>query len=508
MRKVVHGMSAGVRDRGAAFCGVDVGTQGVRSVVLSASGEQLGAGAAPISGDHRDGAVHEQSADAWWGALVAAVRGAVDQAGPGVEIAALALDATSGTVVVEDMAGAARGPGLMYDDTRAAEQAVRAQTVGADLWRDLGYRMQPAWALPKVLWLQDNDALGHGDRVVHQADHLLRRLTGEPVATDTSHALKTGVDLRTASWPQDVLADLGVPVSLLPEVVLPGTVLGTVSEGAARLTGLRPGTSVRAGMTDGCAAQIAARALRPGSWSSALGTTLVLKGSTPDLILDPTGAVYCHRNPDGGWLPGGASSTGAGVLRDTFPDIDSAGLAVLTEQAAELATGTALVYPLSGHGERFPFVAPQAQGFGLDEVDGDPARFAALCLGIAYVERLAYDVLGTLGADISGPVSFTGGTARNRWWNQLRADVLGRPALLPASAQAAVGMAVLAAAPPGELAETAETMVAVSGTVAPGGARGAELLGGYRRLVAALADRGWLDDALAQRVLDFRAVTP
>ena len=249
-------------------------------------------------------------------------------------------------------------------------------------------------------------------------------------------------------------------------------------------------------MTDGCAAQIAARALRPGSWSSALGTTLVLKGSTPDLILDPTGAVYCHRNPDGGWLPGGASSTGAGVLRDTFPDIDSAGLAVLTEQAAELATGSALVYPLAGHGERFPFVAPQAEGFGLDEVEGDAARLAALCLGIAYVERLAYDVLGTLGADISGPVSFTGGTARNRWWNQLRADVLGRPA------------PVLAAAPPGELAETAETMVSVSGTVAPGGARGAELLGGYRRLVAALADRGWLDDALAQRVLDFRAVTP
>ena len=49
-----------------------------------------------------------------------------------------------------------------------------------------------------------------------------------------------------------------------------------------------------------------------------LGTTLVLKGVTPDLIKDPSGVVYSHRSPDGNWLPGGASSVGAGVILQAF----------------------------------------------------------------------------------------------------------------------------------------------------------------------------------------------
>ena len=429
-----------------------------------------------------------------------AVRGAVEQAGPAADVTALALDATSGTVLVEAADGTARGPALMYDDTRAAAQSARAQSAGASLWDQLGYRVQPAWALPKVLWLLENGALGAGDRIVHQSDHLLRRLAGRPVATDTSHAPKTGVDTRSAAWPADVFADLGIPLSLLPEVVLPCTVIGVLGADAAAATGLRAGTAIRAGMTDGCAAQIAAGALRPGSWSSALGTTLVLKGSTRDLVADRSGAVYCHRNPDGGWLPGGASSVGAGALRTAFPDADAAALARLTDRAAGLVPVADVVYPLDGTGERFPFVAPEAAGFGLAGLSG-PELFGAVCQGIAYVERLAYDVLGLLGADVSGPVSLTGGAAANPWWNQLRADVLGRPTVLPGSGQAAVGMAVLAAAPPGRLADTADAMVRWTSTSAPDADRGAALEPGYRRLVAALADRGWLEPDLAAAVL-------
>ena len=190
------------------------------------------------------------------------------------------------------------------------------------------------------------------------------------------------------------------------------------------------------------------------------------------------------------------------MIRDVFPDANEAVLAGLTAGAAALTPGSAVVYPLSGSGERFPFLAPSAHGFGIEGVHGDPARFGALCQGIAYVEKLAYDVLGSLGADISGPVSLTGGASGNGWWNQLRADVLGRPALVPASAQAAVGMAVLAAAAPGHLGATAEAMVALAAMVTPDPRRTADLRPGYERLVRALADRGWLPGATAHQVLD------
>ena len=486
------------------FCGIDVGTQGVRAVVIDADGALLGTGTAPLPVGRRTGREHEQDPAEWWLALAAAVRSATASAraatGDDPAIASLALDATSGTVLVETADGAASGPALMYDDARAIEQAHRAQDVGAGLWRELGYRMQPGWALPKAMWLLEHVEMARGARIVHQSDHLVRRLVGAPVATDVSNALKTGADLRDATWPLAIQGELGISPGQLPELVLPGAELGRVSAAAAAETGLPEGVVVRAGMTDGCAAQIAAGALAQGSWSSALGTTLVIKGSTPDLVRDPGGAVYCHRHPDGGWLPGGASSTGAGILRSAFAEADAAGLAAITERARSLVPDKRVAYPLDGRGERFPFLAADAHGFGVDGSD-EAQRFASICQGIAYIERLAYDVLRHLGADTTGTVALTGGTAANVWWNQLRTDVLGRPTVVPASAEAAFGMAVLAAAPAGRLTHTAESMVRISGRYEPDAERSAAFRPGYQSLVSELAQRGWLDTQVADAVL-------
>jgi sugar (pentulose or hexulose) kinase len=201
--------------------------------------------------------------------------------------------------------------------------------------------------------------------------------------------------------------------------------------------------------------------------------------------------VYCHRNPDGGWLPGGASSTGAGVVAREFAGAD---LDALTEQAGRLAPPSAVAYPLHGTGERFPFAAPEARAFGLDPAGygGEAERFSAVLHGIAYVERLAFEVLAGLGADTTGQLSFAGGAVRNRWWNQLRTDLLQRPVLVPEQAEAAVGSAVVAAAPVGRLAETAARMVRVRERLEPDPTRGDGLLDGYDRLVTALVERGWL----------------
>ena len=144
---------------------------------------------------------------------------------------------------------------------------------------------------------------------------------------------------------------LGVPPDLLPELVRSGTVIGAVSRAAAAATAIPPGTPVIAGMTDGCAAQLGAGALRPGCWNSVLGTTLVVKGVTRELIHDPLGAVYSHRAPNGDWLPGGASSCGAGLISRDFAgrDLDELGRAASAHEPAAM-----LAYPLGLGGRAVP----------------------------------------------------------------------------------------------------------------------------------------------------------
>src|SRR6185436_10977700 len=238
----------------------------------------------------------------------------------------IAICSTSGTFLLTDSTGRSVTPALMYDDARSAARRDQIVDADPDRWST---SMQPTWALPKILDLDLADR-----RVVHSADFVAAHLVGHPVATDTSHALKTGYDLIADAWPAAAFGKLGLPLAAFPEVVRPGAELGRTPAGVP----------VYAGMTDGCAAQIAAGALSPGAWNSVLGTTLVLKGVSKELLDDPTGAVYSHRHPDGGWLPGGASSTGAGVLTELLPGAD---LDALDRAARARGPIDAVTYPLT-----------------------------------------------------------------------------------------------------------------------------------------------------------------
>lgn len=461
---------------GPVYVGLDLGTGGVRAIAASAGGTIVGSGEAPLR-SRRDGERHEQDARSWWESAAAACRQALADVAP-ARVRAVATCATSGTIVLVDGDGEPLTAALMYDDGRASGQA-----------RHLG--LAASWALPKLHWLLEHEpaARQSGARLAHQADVVTRRLTGRSVPSDASHALKTGYDPEATRFPATIDEDVR---ALLPDVVAPGTRLGEVCAEACARTGLPAGAAVIAGMTDGCAAQIAAGALRPGDWNSVLGTTLVLKGCSPRRIDDPARGVYSHRSPDGGWLPGGASSSGAGVLPATFPERD---LDELGAHARAHEGTTVLAYPLVSRGERFPFAAPDAEPFMLGTPAGDAEHAAALMQGVALVERLCFEQLAQLGADAGGTLSLTGGATRNRAWCQLRADALGRSVQLPERSEPAFGMAILAAAADnGEpVAGAAARMTRTRDVLQPRDAPRAHLDEQYERLVAELQRRGWLE---------------
>ncbi len=480
----------------SAWIGIDLGTQSVRVIALSDDGVQVAAASRPLT-SRRDGVRHEQDPAQWWSATCTALREVTGALAAGTRVRAVAVSATSGTVVVVDDRGRPLTAGIMYDDARGAAFTDRANDVGGAVWSRLGYRMQASWALPTILSLQSDGILTSDRRIVHQPDLITSRLTGERAPSDSSHALKTGLDLDTLQWPVDVMGALGVPLDCLPEVVASGTVIGAVDALAAEETGLPAGCAVVAGMTDGCAAQLAAGAISPGSWNSVLGTTLVIKGASRERRQDPTGAVYAHRAPfAAGWFPGGASSTGAGALTHWLPGRD------LDALTAAVPDGVPVAYPLVGTGERFPFVSGSASAFFEEAPADDAARFSAIAHGTAYVERLCYDLLDLCGYDVTGEVSFTGGGSRNPWWNQVRCDVLGRPVRIADHGEGAIGMALLAAAALDDTTPADRRLAVAAERLLPGGAgiepsdAASARADGYRAFLDALDRRRWVDPAL------------
>ncbi len=226
---------------------------------------------------------------------------------------------------------------------------------------------------------------------------------------------KSGYDAIAGEWALECFEALGVDDAVLPDVAAPTTVAGVVSRAAAAATGLPAGCCIRLGMTDGCAAQLAAGASEVGTFVTVLGTTLVVKGVASAPVRDLSGAVYSHRHPDGAWLPGGVSNTGGEALAAW----GSNRLAELDEAAAARGSSSVTAWPLRRAGERFPFLCAKAEGF----VDGEPEdevdAYRAQLEGLAYLERLAYERLAELGASRTRPVLTAGGGARSHTWSRV-----------------------------------------------------------------------------------------
>lgn len=500
--------------------GVDVATAAVRVLCVDADGAVRAEGSAPLPAPERDGQGRsEQDAGAWWPAAARALRQATSRLpARGREVAAVAVSATSGTLVLTDRDGRPLGPAQMYDDRRAAALNAEAQHAGAARWAALGLTVGPTAALGRVAWFA---SLARGDepdspdspdsevresdrrlaramadhaedrlRVLHTPDLIGRALTGGPVPTDWSHALKTGFDPLSGEWPAEVREALGIPAAWLPEVQPPGSVGGTVCASAAEETGVPRGCPVRLGMTDGCAGQLATGAVRPGEFVGVLGTTYVLKGVTRELVADPAGAFYSHRHPDGWWLPGGASSTGgealAEVPADRLPGLDAA--------AAARGPARCVRYPLRREGERFPFVSAEARGFTLGTPGDEVDRHRAALEGVAFLERLAVERIRALGMPVSGPLYAAGGGSRSALWTRIRASVLGMPLRVAERAETALGAALLAAAGTlhDDLAQAAAAMTGRGDPVDPDTAEQPALAESYDRFVAELRTRGWL----------------
>lgn len=456
------------------FLGIDVGTQGIRAIAADKCGNVVSACSTPfehmdISGieGHR-----EQDAAVWWSTVVKTIRELVgDLKGKGIDpgqITALAVDGTSGTVVPLDKDNEPLCNGFMYNDSRALEEAGLVQEKGGGLGRKLGYVFNSSYALPKMLWIKKHmpDIFRNTAAIVHQADFIVGRLTGNYRVSDYSNALKSGYDLIDMKWPDFIEKDLGIKPDKLLEILPPGSLIGRISPEASRITGLSTGTAVAAGATDGYASAIASGAIEPGDFNTTIGTTMVIKGVTKSLIRDDKGRIYCHLHPEGFWMPGGASNTGGRCLNERF---DKALFREFDKSVEEITPTSVVVYPLTGTGERFPFVNREAREFIFGGYKNDKQLYAALLEGVAYVERLSYETLEELGCEVGSRIFAAGGAVKSREWLQIRANVLGKTLVKPCVVEAAMGSAIIAASKTlfGGITEAVRSMVKTEEEILP-----------------------------------------
>jgi len=474
------------------FLGIDVGTQGVRVVLLDDTGNTMGGSEKifPLTPHSRE----EQSPAMWWESafaclqnLLVSVRKVVDLG----HIKAVSVTSTSGTVIPLDAHNEPLHDALMYSDTRPATEGKLCRET-AERHHSHGYTgFNASSGLSKMVWFVNHfpEKAARIKTWIHGTDFIIGKLCGNYSVTDYTNALKSGFDVGAGEWPSWLTRHLPLRQEWLQTVVPSGAQIGRMLPELSERLGLSE-IQVIAGMTDGCASQVASGAVQPGDWNTTIGTTLVVKGVTIQEIRDPEGRLYSHRHPEGYWMPGGAGNIGADWVAAGFAD----DLPALTQAAAELVPTGLIAYPLLQQGERFPFIAPQARGFEPENA-GRAATFAANMEGVAFVERYAYEMIESLSAEDVNAVYTAGGGSNSDVWLTIRANVLNKPVHKCGNVTGAAGAAIVAAAGShfSTLTQAAQAMTRIEKTIRPEPRLVETYEQQYRNFIQTLTQKGFIE---------------
>ncbi len=415
------------------FIGIDLGTSGVRVCGIDVFGQVKTSRALRLSPPNVRGVNVEQSPLIWW-KVVEQLLKHITQELTAANIAAIAIDGTSGSMLLADRSGNPLGSALMYNDARAT---VEAELIAQRAPKKCGAQ-GPTSGLAKLLWLKKQCTL-RSYRILSQADWIMGRLLGQYGFSDENNCLKLGYDSIHRRWP-DWMKSLELDLNWLPEVYPAGQVVGAIDPGMAHHLGLPPHTNIVTGTTDSVAGLLASGARRPGDAVTSLGSTLVLKIISTKPLFSPEYGIYSHRLGDW-WLVGGASNSGGAVLRQFYSEQTLGNMTPRLQP--ERPTGLDY-YPLTTPGERFPIADPALQP-RLSPRPSDPLRFfQGLLEGIANIERLGYEKLQAFGAPYPSSIRTVGGGAKNKPWTTIRQQRLAVGCITASHTEAAYGTALLA----------------------------------------------------------------
>ena len=438
-----------------ALLGIDLGTSSVKCVLVSETGQVLGAAQReyPICTPRPGWA--EQDPQAWWQATADASGEALTAAGrPSVRGVSFSGQ-MHGTVLL-DAGGEPLRPAIIWADQRSGAQCERFYSI-------LGRERQAAvtrnpiaagFMASSLLWLQEAEAqtLARGAHVLLPKDYVRYRLCGH-IGSEPSDAASTLLfDTGQRQWADDLIRELGLPRELFPGLSPSCEVVGEVTHEAAQATGLPAGTPVVAGGGDQPVAAVANGAVDEGVLLSTIGTGGQLFTPVAEPRYDPglRTHTFCHVAPDRWFLMAATLSAGLSLrwLRDNVLGTQGEGsYDRLSEQAAAVSPGAeGLIFLPYLVGERTPHMDPQAKAcfIGLTLRHGVAHLVRAMMEGVVFAMRQGLDIFRDLGLRFDRVIA-SGGGARSAVWRQVQADAYGLPvSTVDVVEQAGVGAAMVA----------------------------------------------------------------
>ena len=413
------------------FIGLDLGTSGLKGVLMTETQEVVAEATAPLSVQRPQEGWSEQSPADW----IAAAETVFDRlAAYGLgQVRGLGLSGQMHGATLLDRADEVLRPCILWNDTRSHAEA--AELDGDPMFRRLsGNIVFPGFTAPKLIWVARHEPAlrARVARVLLPKDYLRLWLTGEHVAEMSDAAGTAWLDTGARDWSDDLLAATGLDRSAMPRLVEGSQVSGVLRPALAARWGLPKGVVVAGGGGDNAASGVGVGVVRAGEAFVSLGTSGVLFAANDGYQPDPATAVhtFCHALPDT-WHQMGVILAATDAL-NWYARLVGADAAALTGELGALqAPGKTVFLPYLG-GERTPLNSASVRGAfaGLEHATDRTAATRAVLEGVTYALRDCRDALAATGTRI-GQLLAVGGGSRSDYWLRLIATALDVPVALP-----------------------------------------------------------------------------
>lgn len=410
------------------FIGIDLGTSGVKAIVLDSKGKVLASQTVPLSVSRPEPLWSEQHPEDWWQATCEVMDGLRQQMDLS-QVLAVGLAGQMHGATLLDIQGEVIRPAILWNDGRCFAECKELEAL-VPASRDItGNIMMPGFTAPKLLWLKKHEP-GNFNRVATvllPKDYLRFRMTGD-LASDLSDSAGTlWLDVARRDWNDELLAATGLSRKQMPCLFEGSEVTGTLSPEIAEMWGMRC-VPVVAGAGDNAAGAIGVGITKPGQAMLSLGTSGVYFSVSDGFLSNPESALhsFCHALPST-WHTMSVILSAASCLNWAAELTGYHSVpAMLEDVQANSEPDSTLIFLPYLSGERTPHNNPNAKGvfFGMTHSTQGVDLCRAVLEGVGFAFADGFDALHSAG-DIPEEINLIGGGARSEYWRQMLADIVG-----------------------------------------------------------------------------------
>lgn len=438
--------------------GLDVGTSGCKSILLSGDGSIVGRAHREYRCTTPQAGWLELDPHEVWRMVRECIIEVVQLAAPGtVEAICIATMGDSFTTV--DSQGKVIYPFILASDNRSQKETrTLERMIGRErLFSITGMPANPINTITKILWMRDNlsSIYEKAGKFLCCEEFIVAILTGKAVSSWASACRTLAFDVRGHCWSEEILEKSGIPVRLFPEVAPPGSIVGEVSADLCQTLFLSPCVKVVAGGMDQTCGLVGSDALLPGVVQNSMGTveaisaTIDIGSVTPELekkLLESDFSLNVHILPEKVLVMGLVLNSGSILnwFRTTMLDDDRQRFLACFEGISHRPVPLVFHPYFSGKGTPGMDASTVGCWWGMDFNTSIQDLFQSMIQGLSMEMVGNIERFQELGIAIDS-VSCVGGGSRSLEWLQMKADMLGLPVYQSTVQDApAYGAAILA----------------------------------------------------------------